>query len=64
MGDRFATIDISAEKRAGSCAAFGGEKLGPRLTQRRLGQGLPPGSIISGISIHPAVWPQPTLAEN
>ena len=31
---------------------------GPRLTQSRLGRGLSPISVLSGILIHAAIWPQ------
>jgi len=47
-------------KRGGCCAPFDGE-LGPRLTQRRLGRGLPPYKVASS-SIQPfghsGHWPK------
>jgi len=42
MGDRLATIDMG--RKLGACP-FGGA--GPHLTQRRLGQGLPPYQVVS-----------------
>jgi len=43
---------------------LGWGELGPHLTQCSLGWGLPSRFLPSGILIHPAVWPQQTLAEN
>jgi len=40
MGDRLATIHMG--RKLGGCAPFGVGELGPNLTQRGLGRGLPP----------------------
>jgi len=62
MGDRLATIDMG--RKEGLLYPFrGAVKLGPHLTQCRVGRGLPPHQVASGIVIDPAVWPQPTWAE-
>jgi len=57
MDDRLATIDIGqkVEEGGGCCAPVGEGELGPDLTQC---------SVPSDILIHPAVWPQQTMAEN
>jgi len=54
---RLATIDLG--RQLGAVPPFWERELGPHLTQRRLGQGLPLYHA-SGILIHPAVWPQHT----
>ena len=47
MGDRLATIDMSRKVGGGGllCPFPGG--MGPHLTQRRLGRGLPPYQVAS-----------------
>ena len=55
----FATLDMG--RKVGVLCPFVGE-LNPHLTQRCLGRDLPPYQIV--IFVHPAVWPQQTLAEN
>jgi len=46
MGDRLATIDIG-QKVGGLLCPFRVGELGPHLTQRRLGRGLPPYQLAS-----------------
>jgi len=63
MGHRLATIDVGQKVGAGAVVPLSmGEMLGPHLTQRGLGRW--PTSILSGILIHPAVWPQYTNVTN
>ena len=59
---RLATIDLG-QKLGGWCALFffGGEAGSPSITKS---PGPRPTSIPSGILVHPAVWPQQTLAKN
>jgi len=55
---RLATIDMG--RKLGCCDPYLGD-LGPHLTKL---PGSRPTSVPNGILIHPAVWPQRTLAEN
>jgi len=45
MGDRLATIGMG--RKWGGAAVAAGSPLGPRLTQSRLGRGLPPYQVAS-----------------
>jgi len=47
MGDRFATIDIVRKEGVGLLCPFPWVELGPHLTQRRVGRGLPPYQVAS-----------------
>ena len=58
---RLATIDMGQKLGAVRCALFPGGAGSPSNTKS---PGPRPTSIPSGILVHPAVWPQRTLAKN
>jgi len=60
--NRLATKDTGG--KLGALPPFWEGELGPHLKQSRLGGGLPPSSIPSGILIYPAIWPRQIWAEN
>jgi len=45
MGDRLATIDVG--RKVGNAVPLSVGELGPHVTQRRLGRGLPPCQVAS-----------------
>jgi len=53
MGDRLATMDMGRNVAAVPLSVWG--ELGPHVT---MSPGPRPTSVLSGILIHPAVWPQ------
>jgi len=56
---RSATVpEQSGPKSGGTAVPLSVGEPGPNVTQCRLGRGLPPCQLPSGIQIHPAVWPQ------